>query len=99
MPAIAMASEAPTVMPSIQRQKSYVMENAQFLDRKTNLTILNIVMMECPEDAREGGPLKEVNVDLDHIGDTNPDVLGQIYNLVRARIDAINRPAVAGIDD
>jgi hypothetical protein len=89
----------PAGMPSASRQKTFIVENAGVLNRETKLAILSIVMMEIgPGVATETGSLgaKEVDIDLDAVTDKNEEVLGHIYNIVRARLESLNLPARAG---
>lgn len=64
------------------------------LDRKSKLTILNIVLMEIgPTVVMEPSSRKEVDIDLDKISAINEDVITHIYNIVAARRDVLSQPA------
>jgi hypothetical protein len=87
-------------LPSIGRQKTFIVENASILDRGTKIAILSIVMMELgdivtskkvvAETKRVGG---EVDINLDVAAEVNPEIVTHIYNIVRARRDTLNQPA------
>ena len=90
------ATKAPQ-QPSIGRQKSFIIENAGILNRETKLAILSIVMMEIgPTVLMETGGTREVDIDLDAVVAANEEVIGHIYNIVRARLETLNQPARAG---
>lgn len=42
------------------------------------------------------GTLKEVDINLDYVAAENHEVLGHIYNIVRARRDILGQPARFG---
>jgi hypothetical protein len=85
------------ILPSVSRQKSYIIENSPHLGHKTRIVILSIIMMEVGKKVVVvTGPASEPNINLDDLADVNPDALAQIYGIVRAHVDALNRPAVAG---
>lgn len=79
--------------PSLSRQKTFIEDNATILNRETKLAILSRVMMEIyetdPDAVIEVGT--EVDIDLDRVEQANPEVLTHIYNMVKARLDALNR--------
>lgn len=86
--------------PSVNRMKTFILETAGILDRKTKLTILALVKMEFDPDTLgiatdSSGPTKCVNINLDLIAETNLEVLRQIYNLVCAYRTFLNQPASA----
>lgn len=85
-----------TPLPSVSRQKSYIIDQSGILDRKTKLAILSLVMMEIGQAAvRETGVARDVDVDLDVVCETNEEVLGHIYNIMRARLASLSLPAGA----
>lgn len=87
----------PPQVPSVSRQKSFVIDNAAVLDLNTKKSILALVMMEIgPTVVTESGAAKAVNIDLDAVAAENEDVLLNVYNMVRARLEALNTPARAG---
>ena len=94
-------TEARPRLPGIARQKAFIVESAAILDKGTKLAILSLVMLEVgvaavvelhtPHASRE-----EVDINLDVVAAASEDVLGHIYNIVRARREALSRPATAG---
>jgi hypothetical protein len=86
-------------LPSVGRQKAFIVENAGVLDRKTKLEILAIVMMEVgPTAVTEtgGADREEVNIDLSAVAAANAEVLGHLYNIVQARLRLLSQPARLG---
>jgi hypothetical protein len=105
-PATASAPATPTAPPpktttlslNPERQKTYIIDNAPLLDVMTKRTILSLIMMEIGETAileNSSSDQVETNVDLDIVTERNPEVLTSIYNIVRARRDALDQPARA----
>lgn len=90
-------------LPSIQRQKTFIVEHSSMLNKETKIAILSIVMMEVGEAAvmqkqrAKGVEADEIDIDLDICSDAEhgkgADVIAQIYNIVRARIESLNKPA------
>ena len=84
-------------LPSVNRQKEFIVENAGILNRETRLAILNVVMMEIgPDVVMETNGAREVDIDLDAATAANEEVLGHIYNIVRGRLETLNQPARPG---
>lgn len=80
--------------PSAAQQKTFIVQNAGILNKETKISILSIVMMEIgPEVVKEIPSAHEVDVNLDAVALSNEEVLGHIYNIVRARLSALNQPA------
>jgi len=80
--------------PSIGQQKTFIVENANILNRETKLAIISIVMMEIgPSVVMETGGTKEVDIDLDAVAEANEEVLYHIYNIVQTRREALSQPA------
>jgi hypothetical protein len=80
--------------PSTSQQKTFIVENANILNRETKLAILSIVMMEIGSSViMETGASKEVDIDLDAIAALNEEVIGHIYNIVLTRREALSQPA------
>ena|SRR5271166_543783 len=87
----------PPQVPSMGRQKSFIIDNATILNLETKKAILSVVMMEIgPTVVTESGTAKEVNIDLDAVASENEAVLLNIYNMVRARLEVLNLPARGG---
>jgi hypothetical protein len=88
------------VMPSLGRQKTFIVENAGILNVETKLAILRIVMMEIgPSVVTDMVSSKEVDIDLDAVSEENEDVITHVYNIVRARLESLSQPARPGTAD
>jgi hypothetical protein len=93
------AGSAQTVLPSLSKQKSFIVENAGILNRETKLAILRIVMQEVGDEAvMENSGTKEVDINLDICASANEDVVRHVYNMVRARLDSLNQPVGRNVD-
>ena len=80
--------------PSTSRQIAFIVENASLLDMHTKKMILGVVMMEVGSSAvLELKTAREVDIDLDAIVRSNPEVITHIYNIVKTRREAMNQPA------
>lgn len=80
--------------PSVGQQKTFIIENADILNRETKLAILSITMMEIGSSVvMETGGAKEVDIDLDAVAMANEEVLRHIYNIVATRREALSQPA------
>lgn len=75
--------------PSITKQKSFIMENANNLNDATKKSILHIVMQEIGRKAIMGNNENHVDINLDACSD---DVVNHVYNMVKARMDSLNQP-------
>ncbi len=94
------AAEGHPPLPSLERQRTYIVENEHLLDRRASLEILRIVMMEVGAEtpAAGGGTVPVVlesaaglSILLDNIADA--EVVTHIYNIVRGRWAALSEPA------
>lgn len=93
------AQQPQPALPSISKQKSFIIENAGILNRETKLAILRIVMQEIGDDAvMENSGSKEVDINLDACATSNEDVVHHIYNMVKARLDTLNQPVGRSAD-
>jgi len=91
-------------LPSINSQKSFIINNASILNKGIQQTILSLVMMEIGTTVTIGGETHvvvsdtglpaEANIDLDLVGIISTDVLAHIYNIVLARRKILNEPAI-----
>jgi len=90
---------------SANAQKRFIVANASILDRQTKLAILGLVHMEIVSQESEHGGLcimesktsKEVSINLDQVQRESEDVLSHIYNIVVARREQLNRPALVSL--
>ena len=77
-----------------EQKKRFIVENGEFLNREIRLTILNIVMMEVGKSViMETSTKKEVDINLDLLQEKSTEVLNHIYNIVKKRLDILNKPA------
>ncbi len=84
-------------LPSIQRQKTFIINNADNLSREIKMVILSLVMMEVgpgvASDVKTAA--KEVNINLDEVEKRNGEVLAHIYNIICAHREQLNQPSAA----
>ena len=93
---LAMTPSCSPRAPSTSQQKTFIVENANILNRETKLAILAIVMMEIgPSVVMDTGGTKEVDIDLDAVTAANEEVIAHIYNIVLARRNSLGHPAGA----
>jgi len=85
--------------PSLQRQKTFIIENASNLSLKIKMTILNMVMIEVgPHVAKDASTASKATIiDLDAVGAANEEVITNIYNHVRAHREQLNQPSSTGV--
>jgi hypothetical protein len=80
-------------VPSIERQKMYIVDNANVLDTDTKLSILEVVSIRYPKSSAVFLTAKgtgNISINLDKI-ELNKIIL-HIYNIVRGRIESLGRP-------
>ncbi len=79
--------------PSLSQQMNFIIENAGILDRKIKISIMTIVNFEVGEEfIKENLTTKDVDINLDKVGEKNPEAISHIYNLVLSRLKALNNP-------
>lgn len=82
-------------LPSLEKQKRYIVENSGLLSREYKLSILSVVIMEVGHhvimDSTQG-----VSINLDTLAAANTEVLVHIYNIVRAKRESLDQPARLG---
>jgi hypothetical protein len=76
--------------PSVQRQREFITENANILNPKARLDILNLAMLDDPKVVMEMSGTKELSINLDHCKD---ETIWHIYNIVKNRLDLLSKPA------
>ena len=77
---------------TVDRKKTFIVENTGILNRDTKLTILSIIMMEIGQSVIMETNKKEININLDLLEIKNIEVLNHIYNIVKKRLDILNQP-------
>lgn len=87
-------------MISIERKKRFIVENSNILNKDNKITILNLVMMEVGSAViMETSNKKEININLDSLELKNLEVLNHIYNIVKKKLDLLNKPAKNSINE
>ena len=89
-------------MPSLSRQKTFIVENANILNINNRKTILRLVMMGVGKSIPakpaplpiiiEHGVRNTPSIHLDNLGRHNSKLVSQIYNIVLGRRNALNEP-------
>ena len=79
------------ILPSISRQKTFIIDNSHILNTKSKLDILRISMLDNPNMIMEKSGSKEVSINLDGC---SLDTILHIYNIVKKRLDLLNKPVV-----
>lgn len=78
------------VIPSVSRQKTFIIDNSHILNKKSKLDILRIAILDNPESILEKSGSKEVSINLDTC---TKDTILHMYNIVKKRLDILNEPA------
>jgi hypothetical protein len=79
---------------SINRKKKFIVENSNILSKDIKITILSLIMMEVGKSViMETNSKKDVDINLDILESKNIEVLNHIYNIVKKRLDTLNKPA------
>jgi hypothetical protein len=82
-------------MPSLQHQKTFIVNNSSNLSKDIKMAILSIIMMEVGAHVATdvGAVAKEVNIDLDEVERCNEEVITHIYNIICAHREQLNQPS------
>lgn len=79
---------------SVDRKKKFIVEHSNILNKDIKITILSLVMMEVGQSViMETNNKKEIDINLDILESKNIEVLNHIYNIVKKRLDTLNKPA------
>lgn len=82
-----------SILPSMHRQKKFVIENSHILNRDIKMSILSIVIMEIGKDVISPSiGIKGLNINLDTIEKINPEIITHIYNIVKMRLYTLSKP-------
>jgi len=82
-----------SILPTLHRQKKFIIENAHILNKEIKISILSIVMMEIGQNVISPGiGIKGVNINLDMIEEINHEIITHIYNIVQMRLNALSKP-------
>jgi hypothetical protein len=83
-------------LPSMSKQKKFIIENSHILNKTIRINIFSIVMMEL-EDHKdiiisENMGNVGININLDIIEELKPNVITHIYNIIKNRLDTLSKP-------
>jgi|UniRef100_A0A6C0I018 hypothetical protein len=82
-----------SILPTLHRQKKFIIENAHILNKEIKISILSIVMMEIGKDVISSGMgTKGVNINLDAIEEINAEIITHIYNIIKMRLTTLSKP-------
>lgn len=82
-----------SILPSMHRQKKFVIENSHILNKDIKMSILSIVIMEIGKDVISPSiGIKGLNINLDAIEKINPEIITHIYNIVKMRLYTLSKP-------
>ena len=82
-------------LPSLQQRLKFIIENENILSYEIKSNILKKVMMEYEDDDDKpfwSSSTNEPLIDLNKIANKKIDLLNQIYKIVYARREEINKP-------
>lgn len=83
------------VLPSINKQKKFIIENSHILNKETKLSILSIVMMEIGDSViYPSMGIKGLNINLDNIEKINSEIVTHIYNIIKNRLEILSKPII-----
>ena len=89
------ATVALNVMPSISKQKTFICENVNFLDRGAKIEVMSRIILDMGDSyikEKTIGETPEVDINLDIIAEKNPELLLQIYNIIYSYWQALKTP-------
>lgn len=79
---------------SIERKKKFIVANEMILNRDMKLRILGLIMVEIGESILiETAGKKEIDINLDLLEEKGIEILNHIYNIIKNRLDTLNKPA------
>lgn len=82
-----------SILPTLYKQKKFIIENAHILNKEIKISILSIVIMEIGKEVISHGiGTKGVNINLDTIQEINPEIITHIYNIVKMRLNTLSKP-------
>lgn len=83
------------ILPNINKQKKFIIENSHILNKEIKLSILSIVMMEIGESViYPSMGIKGLNINLDKIETINSEIITHIYNIVKNRLSVLSKPII-----
>lgn len=79
---------------SIERKKKFIVANEMILNRDMKLRILGLIMVEIGDSILiETAGKKEIDINLDLLEEKGIEILNHIYNIIKNRLDTLNKPA------
>jgi hypothetical protein len=83
------------ILPNVNKQKKFIIENSHILNKEIKLSILSIVMMEIGESViYPSRGIKGLNINLDEIEKINSEIITHIYNIVKNRLNILSKPII-----
>ena len=73
------------------QMQNYILQYASFLDIQNKRDILRIIQINNQESSILNSRRKDVDIDLDIVNDIT---INQIYNIVKRRIEYLNKPSI-----
>ena len=80
---------------NLKKQKKFIIENSNILNRDIKITIFSIVMMETDGNKdiiSENIGNQGININLDEIELIKPEIITHIYNIVKNRLNILSKP-------
>ena len=80
---------------NLKKQKKFIIENSNILNRDIKITIFSIVMMETDVNKdiiSENIGNQGININLDEIELIKPEIITHIYNIVKNRLNILSKP-------
>lgn len=77
-------------LPSLPRQKRFIIENRRILSEKNRKTIYNTLKLGCKQLVQDRADRTGFSINLDRCP---PEMVTTIYNIVRARRNFLDKPA------
>ena len=71
--------------------QNYIIQYSSFLDTKNKKDILKVIQINNQESSILNSRRKDIDIDLDIV---NEESINQIYDIVKNRIDYLNKPSM-----
>jgi hypothetical protein len=73
------------------QMQNYIIQYSSFLDTKNKKDILKVIQINNQESSILNSRRKDIDIDLDTV---NEESINQIYDIVKNRIDYLNKPSM-----
>ena len=73
------------------QMQNYIIQYSHFLDTKNKKDILKVIQINNQESSILNSRRKDIDIDLDI---ANEESINQIYDIVKSRIDYLNKPSM-----